>query len=63
MAQPILNLGDGVVAGYELPSRFAGPPTAAPDVWFAEAHRLGSAGALTALVLRRVRRAMVPVGV
>jgi EAL domain-containing protein (putative c-di-GMP-specific phosphodiesterase class I) len=39
--QPIVDLRRGVVCGYEMLSRFAGPPEVAPNVWFQEAGRLG----------------------
>lgn len=46
--QPVIDLKRGVVSGYELLTRFAGPPFAPPDVWFAAAARHGFAGALEA---------------
>ncbi|TFV51551.1 EAL domain-containing protein [Blastococcus sp. TF02A_35] len=49
--QPIVDLRRGVVAGYEALSRFAGPPTASPDAWFAAADRLGLAAQLEARVV------------
>jgi len=39
--QPIVNLADGSIAGYEALARFPGHPTPTPDVVIAEAHRLG----------------------
>ncbi len=39
--QPIVDLRRGVVCGYEMLSRFYGPPEVAPNVWFQEAGRLG----------------------
>ncbi len=51
--QPIVDLVNVRVAGYELLSRFAGPPETSPDVWFAAAKRLGRADELEAAVLRR----------
>jgi EAL domain-containing protein (putative c-di-GMP-specific phosphodiesterase class I) len=50
--QPIVDLRRGVVAGYEALARFTGPPTAAPDVWFAAADRLGVGAQLEARVVR-----------
>ena len=50
--QPIADLRRGVVAGYEVLSRFSGPPHATPDVWFAEADRLGLGARLEAKVVR-----------
>jgi EAL domain-containing protein (putative c-di-GMP-specific phosphodiesterase class I) len=52
-AQPIVELATGLVAGYELLSRFDGPWPAAPDVWFAAAHRWGVNPELQARVLAR----------
>lgn len=39
--QPVVDLRRGVVCGYEMLSRFAGPPEEAPNVWFQQAGRLG----------------------
>jgi EAL domain-containing protein (putative c-di-GMP-specific phosphodiesterase class I) len=39
--QPIVDLRRGVVCGYEMLARFAGPPERTPDVWFREAARHG----------------------
>src|ERR1700761_393159 len=39
--QPIVDLRRGVVCGYEMLSRFAGPPEESPDVWFREAEAMG----------------------
>lgn len=39
--QPIVDLGRGVVAGYESLSRFDGVVSAPPDLWFLEAGRAG----------------------
>ncbi|WP_277344791.1 EAL domain-containing protein [Cellulomonas sp. IC4_254] len=52
-AQPIVELTTGLVAGYELLSRFDGPWRATPDVWFAAAHRWGANPALQARVLEK----------
>src|SRR5512142_685650 len=52
-AQPVVDLANGTVAGYELLSRFETPPEAPPDVWFSHADRLGLATALTARVIER----------
>ncbi len=53
VAQPIISLAEGVVAGYEALSRF--PPVAgrvlAPDLWFAEADARGVAAELEARVV------------
>lgn len=37
LAQPIVELTSGAVAGYEMLSRFIGPWRASPDLWFAAA--------------------------
>jgi EAL domain-containing protein (putative c-di-GMP-specific phosphodiesterase class I) len=50
-AQPIVELGTGLVAGFELLSRFDGPWRTTPDVWFAAAHRWGVNPRLQARVL------------
>lgn len=55
--QPIVDLRRGVVAGYEALARFAGPPLAAPDVWFAAADRYGVGARLEARVVRAAIRA------
>jgi EAL domain-containing protein (putative c-di-GMP-specific phosphodiesterase class I) len=49
--QPIVDVGRGVVTGYEALSRFAGPPDATPDVWFGHAASLGRADELEARTL------------
>jgi EAL domain-containing protein (putative c-di-GMP-specific phosphodiesterase class I) len=51
VAQPIVSLASGEPAGFELLARFTGPPSAAPDLWFAAADRYGFAPELTARVL------------
>lgn len=50
-AQPIVELGTGLVAGFELLSRFDGPWRTSPDVWFSAAHRWGVNPRLQARVL------------
>jgi EAL domain-containing protein (putative c-di-GMP-specific phosphodiesterase class I) len=50
--QPIVDLRRGVVSGYEMLARFAGPPSASPDVWFAEAGKRGLAPELEARMVR-----------
>ncbi|MFT3865580.1 MAG: EAL domain-containing protein [Solirubrobacterales bacterium] len=49
--QPIVDLRRGTVCGYEMLSRFAGPPEATPDVWFREAGALGLRAELEAKAL------------
>ncbi len=51
--QPIVDLAHGVTAGFEVLSRFDGPPRATPDVWFAKAETLGLGAALEATVIKR----------
>ncbi|MEV1289813.1 EAL domain-containing protein [Micromonospora sp. NPDC049679] len=53
VAQPIVDLGAGTVAGFELLSRFPTEPAATPDRWFARADQLGFAPTLTARVVQR----------
>lgn len=51
--QPIVDLRLGVIAGYEVLARFAGPPAVTPDRWFAEADHLGLGARLEAHVVRQ----------
>ncbi|MBT8225686.1 MAG: EAL domain-containing protein [Dactylosporangium sp.] len=51
VAQPVVELATGGIAGYELLARFGGSIKAPPDVWFRQADRLGLATALTTRVL------------
>jgi EAL domain-containing protein (putative c-di-GMP-specific phosphodiesterase class I) len=51
--QPIVDLVRAEIAGYEVLSRFPGPPDAPPDHWFAVADRAGLSAHLEARVLRR----------
>ncbi|GAA1808759.1 EAL domain-containing protein [Planosporangium flavigriseum] len=53
VAQPIIDLANAGIAGFEVLSRFSGEPQASPDVWFAQAERLGYAVELTARVIDR----------
>jgi diguanylate cyclase (GGDEF)-like protein len=39
--QPILELATGRIAGYEALARFDAEPPRAPNLWFADAHRVG----------------------
>lgn len=55
VAQPIIDVAHSRVGGFELLSRFAGPPNRTPDVWFTAARRRGLDGELTALTIRRMR--------
>jgi EAL domain-containing protein (putative c-di-GMP-specific phosphodiesterase class I) len=60
--QPIVDLKRCEIAGYEVLSRFAGPPVAGPDHWFAAARAVGRAVELELCVLQRAlaARAMLP---
>jgi len=62
--QPVVDLARGVVAGYEVLSRFDGPVQASPDRWFAAALAAGCGAALEARVVRRalVGRAQLRAG-
>lgn len=51
--QPVVDLARGTVVGYEALARFAGPPAAPPDRWFAAAAGEGLAAQLEAAVLER----------
>ena len=51
--QPIVDLAQGTVVGYEALARFTGPPAATPDRWFAAADKLGLGAALEAAAIRR----------
>ena len=50
--QPIVDLGDGSVVGYEALARFALGPERPPDVWFAEAEAVGLGREAEAAALR-----------
>lgn len=52
--QPILSLATGTIVGYEGFSRFEIGPGGAPDVWFAEASRVGAGAELQAVAIRRI---------
>lgn len=51
--QPIVAADDLAAAGVEALARFTAAPIRGPDVWFAEAHRLGLGGELELLAIRR----------
>lgn len=53
VAQPIVDLARGMVVGYEMLSRFDGPPTMGPDKWFQAAAATGYAVDLEMRVFRR----------
>ncbi|MFC3690269.1 EAL domain-containing protein [Aquipuribacter hungaricus] len=54
MAQPIVDLATGEVAGYEALARLPAAWGVAPDVFFAEAHRVGCSAQVQALVCAAV---------
>ncbi len=53
VAQPIVDLSSGRVAGVEALARFPDTPRRGPDAWFAEAHSVGLGAELECLALRR----------
>ena len=53
VTQPIVDLRDDTVVGYEALTRFPGAPSADPAVWFAVAEEFGVAPELMAATLRR----------
>lgn len=55
VAQPIIDVAHARVGGYEMLSRFAGPPSRPPDVWFQAARRRGLDAELTARVVTLTR--------
>lgn len=55
VVQPVVDLRTGEVMGVEALARFPAPPDRTPDVWFAEAHRVGLG---VELELAAVRRAL-----
>ena len=61
--QPIVDLKRSVACGYELLTRFSGPPLAPPDVWFAAAAEHGFSARLESMVIAcalRVRGVLPP---
>jgi EAL domain-containing protein (putative c-di-GMP-specific phosphodiesterase class I) len=56
--QPIVNLRTGQIVGFEALARFSGPPTKTPDIWFAEAHRVGVGPNLELFAARRALAAL-----
>ena len=57
--QPVVSLASGRIIGYEALSRFGGPNSRTPDVWFAQAHGCGLGAKLEAVA---IRAAMEPLG-
>lgn len=56
--QPIVDLQRAVTVGYEVLSRFPGPPMASPDRWFIAAHAMGRGNELEALVIEQALATM-----
>ncbi len=61
--QPIVSLASGSVVGYEALSRFAIEPVRSPELWFAEADRVGLGVDVEALVIRRILAAAALAGI
>lgn len=51
--QPIISLADGRIQGYEALARFRLQPLEPPDVWFAQAERVGLDAELQAVAIQR----------
>jgi EAL domain-containing protein (putative c-di-GMP-specific phosphodiesterase class I) len=51
--QPIVDLQQAATVGYEVLSRFLGPPHATPDKWFMAAYEIGRGQELEALVIEQ----------
>lgn len=56
--QPVFDLASGAVLGVEALSRFRAEPLRGPDVWFAEADRVGLGVALEVLAVRAAVNAL-----
>lgn len=56
--QPICDLYDGSIVGYEALSRFPEPPKRTPDRWFGDAAAIGLGVALEVLAVRRALTAL-----
>jgi EAL domain-containing protein (putative c-di-GMP-specific phosphodiesterase class I) len=56
VAQPIIDVAQARVGGYEMLARFDGPPARTPDVWFEEARRRDLDGPLTVRVFEELHR-------
>jgi EAL domain-containing protein (putative c-di-GMP-specific phosphodiesterase class I) len=59
--QPIVILQTGQVVGFEALARFAGSPTKTPDIWFADARRVGVGPNLELFAARRALTALTQV--
>ena len=51
--QPIIDLGEGTIVGYEALARFDEPDGRGPDWWFAEAHEIGLGAELELIAVRQ----------
>ncbi len=56
VAQPIIDVAQAGVGGYELLARFDGPPARTPDVWFENARERDLDGPLTVRVFEELHR-------
>lgn len=56
VAQPIIDVAQARVGGYEMLARFDGPPARSPDVWFEAARARDLDGPLTVEVLHVLHR-------
>jgi EAL domain-containing protein (putative c-di-GMP-specific phosphodiesterase class I)/DNA-binding response OmpR family regulator len=56
IVQPVFELAGGSVVGVEALARFPAEPVRGPDLWFAEADRVGLGSALEALAVRAALR-------
>lgn len=56
VAQPIIDIAQARVGGYEMLARFDGPPARTPDVWFEEARARDLDGPLTVRVFEELHR-------
>jgi EAL domain-containing protein (putative c-di-GMP-specific phosphodiesterase class I) len=56
VAQPIIDVAQAGVGGYEMLARFDGPPARTPDVWFENARERDLDGPLTVRVFEELHR-------
>jgi EAL domain-containing protein (putative c-di-GMP-specific phosphodiesterase class I) len=54
--QPIVEMGEARIVGFECLARFPIPPITGPDVWFADAHRVGLGIHLELAAIKRAIR-------
>lgn len=60
--QPIYNLQTNQISGYECLSRFSAEPHRTPDIWFAEAAKVGLGGVLESLAVRNAIKGLDALG-